>query len=76
MSVLDRIVDATKDEVRRREEETPLAQLESQLAGRGDGRPFAEALTRPGIAVIAEHKRRSPSAGASPRPRSWGPPSP
>jgi indole-3-glycerol phosphate synthase len=28
-----------------------------------DDRPFAEALTRPGVSVIAEHKRRSPSAG-------------
>ncbi len=63
MSVLDRIVDTTKEEVRRRQEEVPLKDLEAQLAGRGDDRPFAEALTRPGIAVIAEHKRRSPSAG-------------
>ena len=28
-----------------------------------EGRPFAEALSRPGTSVIAEHKRRSPSAG-------------
>jgi indole-3-glycerol phosphate synthase len=28
-----------------------------------DDRPFSEALTRPGVSVIAEHKRRSPSAG-------------
>ena len=26
-------------------------------------RPFAQALARPGLSVIAEHKRRSPSAG-------------
>ena len=26
-------------------------------------RPFAEALRRPGLALIAEHKRSSPSAG-------------
>ncbi|HEX9967893.1 MAG TPA: indole-3-glycerol phosphate synthase TrpC, partial [Solirubrobacterales bacterium] len=26
-------------------------------------RPFSEALTRPGVSLIAEHKRRSPSAG-------------
>jgi len=63
MSVLDRIVDATKEEVRRRQAEVSMGQLEAQLAQRGDDRPFAEALTRPGIAVIAEHKRRSPSAG-------------
>jgi indole-3-glycerol phosphate synthase len=34
------------------------------VASRGDERPFSEGLTRPGISVIAEHKRRSPSAGA------------
>jgi indole-3-glycerol phosphate synthase len=28
-----------------------------------EGRPFAEALSRPWTSVIAEHKRRSPSAG-------------
>ena len=32
--------------------------------GAPEGRPFAEALPRPGISLIAEHKRRSPSAGA------------
>jgi indole-3-glycerol phosphate synthase len=36
----------------------------SELAGaRADVRPFADALSRPGLALIAEHKRRSPSAG-------------
>ena len=39
------------------------ATLEDELAGRGDDRPFSEALTLPGVSVIAEHKRRSPSAG-------------
>ena len=32
-------------------------------AKRGEGRPFSEALSRPGTSLIAEHKRRSPSAG-------------
>lgn len=63
MNVLERIVEATHKEVRRRREEVPLAELEAHLAARGDDRPFSEALTRPGISVIAEHKRRSPSAG-------------
>jgi len=62
--VLDRIVEATRDEVERRRELVPLARLEAALAGRPSPRPFQEALTRPGISVIAEHKRRSPSAGA------------
>jgi len=63
LSVLDRIVEATRDEVERRREVTPLAELEAALDGRPESRPFQEALTRPGISLIAEHKRRSPSAG-------------
>jgi indole-3-glycerol phosphate synthase len=63
MSVLDRIVDHTRDEVRRRSDAVPLADLERRLEERGQPRPFAETLTRPGVSLIAEHKRRSPSAG-------------
>jgi indole-3-glycerol phosphate synthase len=42
---------------------TSLADLEAALAAREEPRPFQEALSRPGISLIAEHKRRSPSAG-------------
>ena len=63
MNVLDRIVASTREDVRRRREDIPLATLEQALARRGDDRPFSEALTMPGVSVIAEHKRRSPSAG-------------
>jgi indole-3-glycerol phosphate synthase len=63
MSVLDRILDETRQDVARRRAQLPLAKLEAQLAARGDDRPFSEALARPGISLIAEHKRRSPSAG-------------
>jgi indole-3-glycerol phosphate synthase len=62
VSVLDRIVEATRDEVRRRSREVPLAELTARLHAR-DERPFSEALIRPGVSVIAEYKRRSPSAG-------------
>jgi indole-3-glycerol phosphate synthase len=67
MSVLDRIVEDTRGEVKRRRKQVPLSELEALLQTRAaaDGsRPFSEALTRPGVSVIAEHKRRSPSAGA------------
>ena len=64
MSVLERIVEDTRGEVGRRRERVPLARLEAAIAQRPEGRPFSEALLRPGISVIAEHKRRSPSAGA------------
>jgi indole-3-glycerol phosphate synthase len=65
VNVLDRIVAATREEVDRRRRATPLADLERRLASRdGEDRPFSEALAAPGVSVIAEHKRRSPSAGA------------
>jgi indole-3-glycerol phosphate synthase len=63
LTVLDRIVEATRDEVERRRGLVPLSQLEVALRDRPESRPFQEALTRPGISVIAEHKRRSPSVG-------------
>jgi indole-3-glycerol phosphate synthase len=63
LSVLDRIVETTREEIERRREITSLADLEAALAARDDPRPFQEALSRPGISIIAEHKRRSPSAG-------------
>ena len=62
MTVLDQIVEATREDVARRRAEVPVAELERALAARDD-RPFSEALTRPGVSLIAEHKRRSPSAG-------------
>jgi indole-3-glycerol phosphate synthase len=63
VNVLDRIVDDTREEVARRRERVPLAQLEAAIGNRPEARPFHEALGRTGVSVIAEHKRRSPSAG-------------
>jgi indole-3-glycerol phosphate synthase len=63
MNTLERIVDATRRAVEQRRDIVPLATLEQQLVARGEDRPFTEALVHPGISVIAEHKRRSPSAG-------------
>ena len=65
MSVrLDTLVEATRRRLEERKREHPLPELEALALERGEGRPFAEALSRPGTSVIAEHKRRSPSAGA------------
>src|SRR4051794_26736009 len=64
MSVrLDEIVQATRESLARRKRERPISELEHELAGRGEGRPFQEALSHPGTSLIAEFKRRSPSAG-------------
>ena len=63
MPRLDELVHATRDAVRRRQQERSLADLAAEVETGREGRPFAEALYRPGTSVIAEHKRRSPSAG-------------
>ena len=60
---LDELVGATREALHRRKRERPLAELEAEAGSVPEGRPFAEALARPGTSLIAEHKRRSPSAG-------------
>ena len=62
--MIDEVVSAAREGVRRRREQIPLADLESRLSSRGEDRPFMEALVRPGLSLIAEFKRRSPSGGA------------
>jgi indole-3-glycerol phosphate synthase len=59
MTVLDRIVAETRQEVERRKHDTPI----DTSASFGHPRRFRDALAGHGIAVIAEFKRRSPSAG-------------
>jgi indole-3-glycerol phosphate synthase len=63
MNVLDQIVESTRHDVGRRQREVPQADLERELSAPREDRPFSEAVAVPGIGVIAEHKRRSPSAG-------------
>jgi len=63
MRMLEQLVDAARRGVERRRSELPPAELEARLGSRPEQRPFSEALTRPGISLIAEFKRRSPSAG-------------
>ena len=60
---LEDLVAATRQRLEERKRERPLAELERMVAGSEEGRPFLEALSRPGTSLIAEHKRRSPSAG-------------
>jgi indole-3-glycerol phosphate synthase len=60
---LDELVDATRDAVRRRQRERSLSDLAAEVETGREGRPFVEGLSSPSTSVIAEHKRRSPSAG-------------
>jgi indole-3-glycerol phosphate synthase len=61
--MIEQLISAARDGVEERRREAPQADLESRLPERGRDRPFSEALVRPGLSVIAEFKRRSPSAG-------------
>ena len=63
MSRLDHLLKSTRERLEARKRGRPIAELELAARARGEGRPFREALSRPGISLIAEHKRRSPSAG-------------
>jgi indole-3-glycerol phosphate synthase len=65
MNQLEKIVDRTREDVAKRRRKVKLEQLLEQAEARPDEpRGFNDALMRDGVAVIAEHKRRSPSAGA------------
>jgi indole-3-glycerol phosphate synthase len=75
-TALERILAETRAEVERRKRDAPLPSTGERAdrgrAGRersageraGAERPFRAALAGPGIGVVAEFKRRSPSAGA------------
>jgi indole-3-glycerol phosphate synthase len=63
MGMIEDLVGSTRAGVARRSAEVPLEELRKRLAERPEQRPFGEALVRPGLSVIAEFKRRSPSAG-------------
>src|SRR5512132_2870510 len=63
MGMIEELVGAARAGVERRRAEVPLPDLERRLGERPEPRPFREALTRPGLSLIAEFKRRSPSAG-------------
>src|SRR3954471_17540850 len=62
--MIEQLIEGARRGVEARRAEVPQADLEQRLSARGEDRPFREALVRPGLSVIAEFKRRSPSAGA------------
>ena len=63
MGIIDQLIEGAREGVEARKRGLPQVDLEAQLRERGEDRPFQEALTRPGLSLIAEFKRRSPSAG-------------
>ena len=62
-SVLERIVADTRARVAERRRETPLETLLDLAARRPPARDFTAALRAPGVGVMAEIKRGSPSKG-------------
>lgn len=62
--MMEQLIAGAREGVDARRREVSQAELEARLTGREEGRPFNEALVRPGLSLIAEFKRRSPSAGA------------
>lgn len=61
--MIEELVEGARAGVERRRAQVPLEDLERQLGERPEQRPFGEALVRPGLSLVAEFKRRSPSAG-------------
>ena len=63
MSFLEQIIAAKRAEIAVARNLKPQAEVEKLAAAREDFRGFAESLARPGVRIIAEIKRASPSRG-------------
>lgn len=63
MGLLDHLIESARAGVEERRRATPAESLRDRLPDRDIDRPFREALSRPGMSLICEFKRRSPSAG-------------
>ncbi|MEU9024420.1 indole-3-glycerol phosphate synthase TrpC [Actinomadura sp. NPDC048394] len=64
MSVLDEIIDGVRADLAERQREVPLGALKEKAAAAPAPRDALAALRGPGVSVIAEVKRSSPSKGA------------
>jgi indole-3-glycerol phosphate synthase len=62
-TILDEIIAARRDRIRKAKMRMPLIMLKEALRTRAPLRDFAAALAGPGLRVIAEMKRASPSRG-------------
>lgn len=68
---LEKILASTREDLEERKRQTPLEQLQATVkerasqvaAGEGEKRSLAQAVRQPGISIIAEVKRASPSKG-------------
>ena len=63
MTVLEEILDGVRADLAQRQAEVPLDELKARAASVRAPRDAVAVLRRPGVSVIAEVKRRSPSKG-------------
>jgi indole-3-glycerol phosphate synthase len=63
VSVLDEILAGVREDLAARQAECPMDRLKERAARMPPPRDAASVLRRPGVSIIAEVKRRSPSAG-------------
>ncbi|HWN36034.1 MAG TPA: indole-3-glycerol phosphate synthase TrpC [Pseudonocardia sp.] len=64
MTVLDSILDGVREDLAQRQSEVPLAELKARVAGVAPALDPLPAFRAPGVSIIAEVKRSSPSKGA------------
>jgi indole-3-glycerol phosphate synthase len=64
MSVLDGILEGVREDMAQREREVPLAELQDRVADLPAPLDPLPAFRAPGVSIVAEVKRRSPSKGA------------
>ena len=65
MNILDKLADLSRERVRAEQERIPEGEMRARAreTGRGNGEAFLSALKKPGISMICEIKKASPSKG-------------